>query len=66
MNFVLFMVVLYSTTHYSYTNYPELFGVKNVLMPYEAAVFLSLMLALILAGINEITTVIVIKLTKRK
>lgn len=66
MNFVFFTVILYSMVHYSYTSDPELFGIKNALLPYEAAVFLGLIISMILAGINEITTIIILKSTNRK
>jgi len=66
LNLVLYASILISTTYYSYTNVPELYGVKNVLVPFNGALFLAVVLSIILSGVNEITTIFVIRFIGRR
>ncbi len=63
LNVAVFAFVLFGITHYSYISEPELSGLKNALLPYEAAVFLCLIASILLAGLNEVVTIIAIKIT---
>lgn len=65
VNFVFFAVIMIAVVYYSYMNPPELLGVKNILLPMQAAVFLAFLLSLIMAGINEIITIFIIRITRR-
>lgn len=64
LNFGLFSGILAVTVYYTYTNVPELFGLKNTLVPFNGALFLGLILSLIMAGMNEIITLFMIRLGK--
>lgn len=66
LNFVFFMIVLISATYYVYSTPAELFGIKNVLLPLNAVLLLSVVIALILAIINEVTTVFIVRMIGRK
>jgi len=65
-NLSMFTLVLMSVTYYAYTNNPTLFGLKNALVPFEGALILSVILSVLLAGINEVVTLLVVKFTKRR
>lgn len=66
LNVAFFGLVLFGITHGIYIYEPQLAGLKDALLPYEAAVFLCLIAAIILAGLNELTTAIAIRITIRR
>lgn len=68
MNFLFYAVILISTTYYVYTNIPdpEIIALKNVLFPMQAAMLLAFILSLIMAIVNEITTIFIIRIARRK
>lgn len=65
VNLILYAVVLISTTYYTYTFQPGLFALKNVIIPLQGTIILAVVLAVILAGVNEIMTMIIIKFSMR-
>ena len=62
LNFLIYAGILISTIYYSYTNQPGLFMLKDYLIPMKGTILLGLILAGILAGINEIMTMFIVKL----
>jgi len=68
MNFVFFCAILGATTFYAYTNNadPAIFNLKNTLVPLKGVLFLDVILSIIMAGFNEISTLILLKIGKRK
>lgn len=66
LNFMFYMVVLVSVTYYCYSTPMELYGIKHAILQLESALFLALFMALILAGINEITTLFIIRMSRGK
>lgn len=65
LNLIIYAVILVFTTYYIYVYIPDLFIVKNLLLPLGGAIVISIMLAMVLATINEIITAIVVKVSRR-
>lgn len=66
LNLVIYSVVLISVTYYTYTNIPELFMIKDLMVPFQGSLMLAVILSILLAGINEVMTLIVIRVFRRK
>lgn len=66
LNLAFYVSLLISITYYSYMNNPDLFGLKNALVPFNGALVLAVVLAISLAGINEITTFVVVRYPRGK
>lgn len=61
LNFVIYAGFLSTATLYVYTQPPGFYTIKNILLPIEAALFCSIVFSLILSGLNEIMSMMIIK-----
>ena len=64
-NIAMFSLVLMSVTYFMYTVNPELFGLKNALVPFSSALVLVCIIAAVLSVVNEVVTLVVVKWAKR-
>ena len=66
LNFVLYALILLAVTYHSYTNNPDFFTLKTLLAPFGEMLILAVILAIMLSGINEITTLGVSRFWSRR
>ena len=66
LNLLIYSAVLLSVVYYSYTYVPELFQLKNLMIPFKGSLMLAVILSVLLAGINEVITLIIIRFVRRK
>ena len=65
LNIILYATILICATYYTYTFQPGLYALKNFIVPMNGVIFLTIILSIILAGLNEIITIFVIRFQKR-
>ena len=65
LNLGLYAALLISATFYAYTNPPELYRLKEVILPLNNAIFLAVFLALLCAGVNEILSMLMLRIARR-
>lgn len=66
LNFTMFSLLLVLAAHYAYTNNSELFGLKNALIPYGNAMIFVVIISFVLAVINEVMTLLLVKIAERR
>lgn len=66
LNILLYAGILITTACYAYFSDPRLFALKDFLVPMNGVIILIIILSAILAGVNEIITVIVIKIRRKQ
>lgn len=66
MNFAFYSVILIALTYFVYTTPPDFYGLKNAIVPMQATIILTIFASMGLAIINEITTLFIIRITKRQ
>lgn len=64
VNVVGYAAILVLATYMSYTIPEEMYIVKNFCLPFGLAVVIAIFVAIILATINEITTMIIVSYTR--
>jgi len=64
-NMALFTLVLMGVTYYVFITPHTLFRLKDALVPFKGALVLTVVLAVLLAGVNELTTILVVRSVKR-
>ena len=65
-NVIIYSSILIAVTYYSYTNVPEFFALKNLMIPFTGTIILAIIISVLLAGINEITTLFVVRFYRGK
>lgn len=66
LNFIFYAMLLVTSAYYLYTYIPELYGLKNVILPLKSIIVFTIILSFILALVNEIMTVLIIRIISRK
>lgn len=67
LNFIIYCGVLIGVAYYTYINGgPELFALKNVMVPFNGILILAVVLAIIFSGVNELITFVMVRRIRRK
>lgn len=67
LNFIIYCGILIGVAYYTYTNDgPELFALKDLMVPFNGILILAIVLSIILSGINELMTFIIVRRIRRK
>jgi len=65
VNVILYAVVLITATYMAYIIPEDMFIVKNFCLPFGLATVIAIFISMILATLNEISTIIVVNITRR-
>lgn len=65
LNLGLYAALLVSTTFYVYTYVPELYQLKEVILPMRNSMILAIFMALLCAGMNEIMSMLIVRIARR-